>query len=96
MLTSDRTQNAADTYVWVIVVAITFGIVLLSVSAVATGIRDRQLGYVLIGASLLLSAPGYYYWRHPTKPWRPGWHTVLGGVGLIMFGFAVFLLRSAP
>ena len=93
MAGADNFMGIINTVGWLIVAAMTAAIALTSIVIIAAGIKQGHVGIALMGCGLLLTAPNYYHWYHPTAVWRPAWHTTLAGAGLLMLVAAAMLLR---
>lgn len=57
---------ARASFIFVVVVLAT-----VSLAMTARGVTSERLDSFLLGMGLSLGTAHYYFWRHPTKPWRP-------------------------
>lgn len=93
MAGADRFMGIINALAWIIVAAMTAAIAVTAIFIIAGGIKQGHVGIAVMGCGLLLTAPNYYHWYHPTVAWRPAWHTTIAGAGLLMIVAAAMLLR---
>jgi uncharacterized membrane-anchored protein len=76
---------------------VVFVMATVSLAATARGITSERLDSFFLGMGLSLGTVHYYFWRHPTKPWRPTrFKYAIAFLASVFLVLAALFIHGAP